>query len=93
MTSSDLLKTREVAELFGVETRTVLRWHRNGDLPGFRLRGRIGAPLRFRRDDVERLVFAWSPSKLEESQENAPAPLELHRGRGLDTGGIDSRAK
>jgi excisionase family DNA binding protein len=35
--SGPLLTAREVADLLDVSTETVLRWTRNGRLPGFRL--------------------------------------------------------
>jgi excisionase family DNA binding protein len=49
MTGS-LLTAREVGELLGVSSETVLRWTRRGDLPGFRL---PGGALRFRSDDLD----------------------------------------
>jgi excisionase family DNA binding protein len=57
-----LLKTRQVAERFGVETATVLGWYHSGELPGIRLNGRVGAPLRFRQSDVDALAEAWADS-------------------------------
>ncbi len=35
--SARLLTAREVAELLGVSTETILRWTRRGDLPALRL--------------------------------------------------------
>jgi excisionase family DNA binding protein len=52
VTDQGLLTAREVAELVGVSTETVLRWVRRGDLPAFRLPGRA---IRFRQDDLD----AW----------------------------------
>jgi excisionase family DNA binding protein len=43
---------REVADLIGVSTETVLRWTRRGELTGYRL---PGGALRFREHEVE----AW----------------------------------
>ena len=54
-----LLKARDVAELLGLEVATVVDRFQAGDLPGFRLYGRKGGPLRFRASEIE----AW----LEES--------------------------
>ena len=45
-----LLTTRDVAELLGVSSESVLRWVRAGTLPGIRL---PGGALRFRPDEVE----------------------------------------
>jgi excisionase family DNA binding protein len=45
--SGPLLTARQVAELIGVSSETVLRWTRRGDLPAIRLRGgalRYGRP-------------------------------------------------
>jgi len=54
-----LLKCREVAELLGVSTATVLRWNDRGQLPaGYRLATGV---LRWREDELD----AW----LEERRE------------------------
>ena len=46
-----LLRTRDVAELLDVSCETVLRWHRNGKLPGGR---RLGSNvLRFDSGELE----------------------------------------
>ena len=37
--SGPLLTARQVAELIGVSSETVLRWTRRGDLPAIRLPG------------------------------------------------------
>jgi excisionase family DNA binding protein len=51
--SERLLRTRDVAELLDVSCETVLRWHRNGKLPGGR---RLGSNvLRFDRVELD----AW----------------------------------
>ena len=50
--SEPLLTTREVAELLGLSTSSVLRRYRNGDLPGYRLGSNV---LRFRPSEIE----AW----------------------------------
>jgi excisionase family DNA binding protein len=47
-----LLTAREVAELVGVHTETVLRWVRRGELAAIRL---PGGAIRLREEDVE----AW----------------------------------
>jgi excisionase family DNA binding protein len=49
---SALMTAREVADLLGVSTETVLRWVRQGKLPAIRL---PGGAIRFRRDEIE----AW----------------------------------
>jgi len=40
----------------------VLDWFEAGDLPGFRLRGRRGAPLRFRWSEIEATLEGWRPA-------------------------------
>jgi excisionase family DNA binding protein len=47
---SGLLTAREVADLLGVSTETVLRWTRRGDLPAIRL---PGGAIRFREDMLD----------------------------------------
>jgi excisionase family DNA binding protein len=48
-----LLRSQEVAELFDVTERTVINWAAAGKLPCLRT---IGGHLRFRREDVHRLL-------------------------------------
>jgi excisionase family DNA binding protein len=52
-----LLTTREVAELVGISTETVLRWWRRGELPGYRLASDC---LRCRESDVGARRRRWS---------------------------------
>jgi excisionase family DNA binding protein len=47
-----LLTAREVADMLGVSTETVLRWTRAGDLPAIRL---PGGAIRYRPAELE----AW----------------------------------
>jgi excisionase family DNA binding protein len=54
-----LLTVREVAELLRLSRKTVQRRYERGDLPGFRLYGRKGAPLRFRLSEIEAIVAGW----------------------------------
>lgn len=53
-----LLKASDVAELLGVSMGTVLDWWQEGKLPGFRLGGSVGSPVRFRMSEIE----AWLDS-------------------------------
>jgi len=54
-----LLTAAELGELLGLSPATVLdRWER-GDLPGFRLFGRKGGPVRFRLSEVEAILETW----------------------------------
>lgn len=50
--SGPLLTTRQVADMLGLSTATVLRRWRAGELPGFRLGSNV---LRFDRDELD----AW----------------------------------
>jgi excisionase family DNA binding protein len=65
--SERLLNARELGELLGLSAGTVLDRFERGDLPGFRLGGKVGAPVRFRWSEVE----AW----LEEGR-CGPAPSQ-----------------
>jgi len=54
MASDDpLLRPEEVAELFGVDVRTVARWADEGKLCSART---LGGHRRFRKSEVERLL-------------------------------------
>jgi excisionase family DNA binding protein len=50
--TGQLLTARQVADLLGVSTETILRWTRRGDLPAVRL---PGGAIRFREAELE----AW----------------------------------
>jgi len=57
--SERLLTARELGELLGLSSSTVLdRWEA-GDLPGYRLFGRKGGPVRFRLSEIEAKLEAW----------------------------------
>jgi excisionase family DNA binding protein len=45
-----LRTAREVGDLLGVSTETVLRWTRRGDLPAIKL---PGGAIRFREDELD----------------------------------------
>jgi predicted DNA-binding transcriptional regulator AlpA len=53
MNGERLLKARDVADMLGLEMGTVLDRFEAGDLPGFRLYGRKGGPVRFRLSEIE----------------------------------------
>ncbi|WP_189951273.1 BldC family transcriptional regulator [Streptomyces roseolus] len=54
MPSDDpLLRPEEVAELFGVDARTIARWADEGKLCSVRT---LGGHRRFRRSEVERIL-------------------------------------
>ena len=53
-----LLTARELAERLGVDTETVLRWTRRGELPAIRLPGTKRGRLRYRESDFEAWLVA-----------------------------------
>lgn len=57
--SGPLLRARDVAELLDVSAGTVLDWFEAGRLPGFRLTGRVGSPVRFRESEVLAALESW----------------------------------
>lgn len=59
MNAERLLTARELAELLGLSSSTVLDWFERGDLPGFRLLGRKGGPVRFRESEVLAELERW----------------------------------
>ena len=54
-----LLTAVQTAEILGVSPATVLDRFERGDLPGFRLFGRKGGPVRFRLSEIEELLETW----------------------------------
>jgi excisionase family DNA binding protein len=57
--SGPLLTARQVAELIGVSSETILRWTRRGDLPAIRL---PGGALRYRGPDLDGWLAARATS-------------------------------
>jgi len=57
--SERLLNARELADLLGLSPATVLDRFERGDLPGFRLFGKKGGPVRFRESEVLAALEAW----------------------------------
>ncbi len=54
-----LLTAAELGELLGLSSSTVLDRFQAGDLPGFRLWGRKGGPVRFRLSEIEDALASW----------------------------------
>lgn len=72
--SEQLLTARQVGEYLGLSTSTILdRWER-GDLPGFRLFGRKGGPVRFRLAEIEETLQAWRLNGPGAGGEVSPTP-------------------
>jgi excisionase family DNA binding protein len=57
--SERLLTARELGELLGLSSSTVLDRFEAGHLPGFRLFGRKGGPVRFRQSEVLEVLETW----------------------------------
>jgi excisionase family DNA binding protein len=77
-----LLTARELADFLGLSPATVLDRFQAGDIPGFRLFGRKGGPVRFRLSEVEAALEAWrtggdtlgADNKTPRRRGNAPGP-------------------
>lgn len=77
-----LLTAAEVAELLGLSPATVLDRFQAGDLPGFRLFGRKGGPVRFRLSEIEAALEDWRVNGPGAGGEVSPAPT-AHPTRGV----------
>jgi len=60
----------ELGELLELSTDTILDRFQRGDLPGFRLFGRKGGPVRFRWSEIAELLDSWKVG----ARGGAPAP-------------------
>lgn len=73
---SRLSTAREVADLIGVSTETVLRWTRRGELPAIRL---PSGQIRYREDVIEE----WLAERATTSRGRShPTPLAAAQGLG-----------
>jgi hypothetical protein len=54
-----LLTAQELGDYLGLTAGTILDRFERGDVPGFRLFGRKGGPVRFRLADVEAALEGW----------------------------------
>jgi excisionase family DNA binding protein len=54
-----LITAKELGELFQLSMDTVLDWFEDGRLPGYRLGGKKGGPVRFRLSEIEGLLEGW----------------------------------
>jgi len=66
--NGQLLTARQVAELLGVSTETVLRWTRRGDLPALRL---PGGAIRYREPDLDE----WLAARTTQRPDRSPSCL------------------
>ena len=60
-----LITAQEVGELFQLSTDTVLDWFEGGKLPGYRLGGKKGGPVRFRLSEIAHLLEGWRVPSVE----------------------------
>ncbi|MGH9023640.1 MAG: helix-turn-helix domain-containing protein [Acidimicrobiia bacterium] len=56
----ELLTSRQVAEVFGVSSRTLARWSQNGRLP--ETHTTLGGQRRYRWSDITPVLAAHSPA-------------------------------
>jgi excisionase family DNA binding protein len=71
--TSRLLTAREVADRLGFSIDTVLRWTREGKLPGYRVSGTEHGRLRYREDELD--VLLAERSTMATPVREAPATL------------------
>ena len=76
--SERLLTARQVAEILGVSSETILRWTRRGDLSAIKL---PGGAIRFRESDLE----AWldEHATATPGRESASNPDRRRRSNGI----------
>lgn len=77
--SDRLLTARELAEYLGLSSATVLDWFEAERLPGFRLGGKKGGPVRFRLAEVEAVLEGWRIGP-DAEEEVSPTPRRPARG-------------
>jgi predicted DNA-binding transcriptional regulator AlpA len=82
MTREPLLKTRDVAAMLGLEMGTVYDYWERGELPGFRLGGRKGGPLRFRQSEIEQRLETWRAGTVPGDNSDDPRDASSARGPG-----------
>jgi predicted DNA-binding transcriptional regulator AlpA len=69
-----LLNARQLGEYLGISTASVLDRFERGDLPGFRLWGKKGGPVRFRLSEIEVQLDGWRVNRSGAGGEVAPVP-------------------
>jgi predicted DNA-binding transcriptional regulator AlpA len=71
-----LVTAAELGQLLSLSSATILdRWEA-GDLPGFRLFGRKGGPVRFRLSEIEAALAGWRVNGPSAEEEVAPVPFQ-----------------
>ncbi len=74
--SERLLTAAQVAEYLGLSTAAVLDRFEAGSLPGFRLWGKKGGPVRFRLSEIEAQLEGWRVNGPGAGGEVAPVPYQ-----------------
>jgi predicted DNA-binding transcriptional regulator AlpA len=69
-----LLTAHQLADVLGVSAGTVLDHWERGDLPGFRLGGKKGNPVRFRLSEIEQTLAGWHVNGPGARGEVSPTP-------------------
>jgi hypothetical protein len=72
--SERLLTAAETGELLALSAATVLDRFQAGDLPGYRLFGRKGGPVRFRLSEIEAELGRWRVNGSGAGGEVSPTP-------------------
>ncbi|MBM7771988.1 excisionase family DNA binding protein [Actinokineospora baliensis] len=54
------MNVEEVADYLGIASKTVYQNWRTWGVPAVRIGGGDSGPLRFRREDIERVLLRWS---------------------------------
>ena len=96
VTPDGLLNAAQLAEYLGLSRATVLDWFEAGRLPGFRLGGRRGGPVRFRLSEVEAMLESWRTPSEGEGNASNNVPVEntslrvKKRSRSRSHGGTES---
>jgi predicted DNA-binding transcriptional regulator AlpA len=69
-----LLTAAQLGEILGLSAGTILDRFERGDLPGFRLFGRKGGPVRFRLSEIEAQLNVWRVNGPSAGGEVSPTP-------------------
>lgn len=72
-----LLTARELGEYLGLSTATVLDRFERGTLPGYRLFGKKGGPVRFRLSEIETALQRWLVNGPGAGGEVSPTPTAI----------------
>lgn len=69
-----LITAAELAELLNLSPATILDRFERGNLPGFRLFGKKGGPVRFRESEVLAMLETWRVNGSGARGEVSPTP-------------------